>query len=64
VWILLSSLEGGKLPMGEVTETKYGAETEGKTIQRLPHLRSIPYTVTKCRHYYGCLQVLADRSLI
>jgi hypothetical protein len=27
-----------KIPMGGVTETKCGAETEGKTIQRLPHL--------------------------
>jgi hypothetical protein len=29
---------GNKIPMGGVTETKYGAETEGMTIQRLPHL--------------------------
>ena len=28
-----------KIPMEEVTETKYGAETEGVTIQKLPHLR-------------------------
>jgi hypothetical protein len=28
---------GNKIPMEGVTETKYGAETEGKTIQRLPH---------------------------
>jgi hypothetical protein len=27
-----------KIPMGENTETKRGAETEGRTIQRLPHL--------------------------
>jgi hypothetical protein len=32
-------LEGGnKIPMEGVRETKYGAETEGKAIQRLPHL--------------------------
>jgi hypothetical protein len=30
---------GNKIPMGGVTETKCGAETEGMTIQRLPHLR-------------------------
>ena len=30
--------KGNKIPMGEVTETKCGAETEGKAIQRLPHL--------------------------
>jgi hypothetical protein len=27
-----------KIPMEGVTETKYGAEIEGMTIQRLPHL--------------------------
>ena len=29
---------GNKTPMEEVTETKCGAETEGMTMQRLPHL--------------------------
>jgi hypothetical protein len=29
---------GNKIPMEGVTETKFGAETEGMTIQRLPHL--------------------------
>jgi hypothetical protein len=29
---------GKKIPMEVVTETKFGAETEGMTIQRLPHL--------------------------
>jgi hypothetical protein len=29
---------GKKMPMGGDTETKCGAETEGKAIQRLPHL--------------------------
>jgi hypothetical protein len=29
---------GNKIPMEGVTETKFGAETEGVTIQRLPHL--------------------------
>ena len=29
---------GNKIPMEGVTETKFGAETEGTTIQRLPHL--------------------------
>jgi hypothetical protein len=28
---------GNKIPMEEVTETKFGAETEGRTIQILPH---------------------------
>jgi hypothetical protein len=26
-----------KIPMEGATETKFGAETEGRTIQRLPH---------------------------
>jgi hypothetical protein len=29
---------GNKILMGRNTETKYGSETEGKTVQRLPHL--------------------------
>jgi hypothetical protein len=33
---------GNKIPMEGVTETKFGAETEGRTIQRLPHLGSHP----------------------
>jgi hypothetical protein len=43
VWILRSFLEGGnKIPMEGVTETKFGAETKGRTIQRLPHLVIYP----------------------
>jgi hypothetical protein len=30
---------GNKIPMEEVTETTFGAEPQGTTIQRLPHLR-------------------------
>jgi hypothetical protein len=33
---------GKKILMEGVTGTKFGAETEGKTIQRLPHQGSIP----------------------
>jgi hypothetical protein len=34
---------GNKIPMEEVTETKSRVETEGRTIQKLPHLGgSIP----------------------
>jgi hypothetical protein len=29
---------GNKIPMEGITETKFGAEMEGRTIQRLPHL--------------------------
>jgi hypothetical protein len=55
---------GNKIPMGGVTETKCGAETEGKTIQRLPHLGLHPNIVTKPRPHCGCQHVLTDRSLI
>ena len=34
-WILLRM--GNKIPMEGVTETKFGAEMEGWTMQRLPH---------------------------
>jgi hypothetical protein len=33
---------GNKIPMEGVTETKCGAQTEGRTIQRLLHWGSIP----------------------
>jgi hypothetical protein len=55
---------GNKITMEEVTETKFRAETEESTIQRLPHLGSIPYTTTKPRHYCTCQQDFADRILI
>ena len=32
---------GNKIPMEGVTETKFGAETEGVTMQRLPHLADV-----------------------
>ena len=39
---LILLMRGNKIPMEEVTETKYGAETEGMTIQSLPHLEIQP----------------------
>jgi hypothetical protein len=33
---------GNKIPMGGVTETKYGTETEVKAIQKLYHLENHP----------------------
>ena len=35
---LILLIRGNKIPMDGVTETKFGAETEGMTIQILPHL--------------------------
>ena len=39
--------KGNKIFIGAKRETKCKTETEEKAIQRLPHLGSIPYTVTK-----------------
>jgi hypothetical protein len=33
---------GNKIPVERVTETKFGAETEGMTIQELPYLEIHP----------------------
>ena len=44
---------GNKIPMGKDTDTKCGAESEGKAIQRLSIWESFPYTFTKPRLYYG-----------
>ena len=45
-------------------EAKFGAETEGKAIKRLPHLGIHPILVAKFRHYCGCWLVLVARTLI
>jgi hypothetical protein len=37
-WIILR--RENKIPMEGVTEAKFGADTEGMIIERLPHLRS------------------------
>jgi hypothetical protein len=50
---------GNKIPIDKDTETKCGAATEGKAIQRLPIWGSIPYTNTKPRRYCECWEVLA-----
>jgi hypothetical protein len=55
---------GNKIPMEGVTETKFGAEPEGMTIQRLCKLGIHPIKITKHRHYFRCQQELDDRSLI
>jgi hypothetical protein len=35
-------IRGNKILTGEYMETKYGKETEGKRLQRLPHLEIHP----------------------
>ena len=56
--------KGNKIFMGANMETKYGAETEGKTIQRLPHLGIQSIFNSKPRQYCGCQQELGDMSLV
>jgi hypothetical protein len=46
------------------TGTKSGAETERKTIQRLPHLGIHPTYRHQPQKSWGCQEVLADKSLI
>jgi hypothetical protein len=55
---------GSKTPMEGVTDTEFGAETKGWTIQRLPHSGSIRQSATKHRHYCICQQDFAERTLI
>jgi hypothetical protein len=56
---------GNKIPMEGVTETKFGAETEGTTIQRLPHLGIHPIKKKHQTQSLGrCQQEPAERSLI
>jgi hypothetical protein len=53
-----------KRPMERITEIKFGAETEERTIQRLPHLGIHPINSHQTRHYCIFLQDIADRTLI
>ena len=55
---------GSKILMEGVTETKLGAETEERTIQRLPHLGIHPIYNHQTQHYCGHQQELVVRSLI
>jgi hypothetical protein len=65
VWILLSFLEGGiKYPWEEIQRQSMEQRLKERPSRNFPTWGSIPYTFTKPRHYCGCQQVLADRSLI
>jgi hypothetical protein len=58
---------GDKMLMGRNAETKYGAETEGKAIQRLSHLEIHPvysHQTQTLLYYCKCQEVHAVRSLI
>jgi hypothetical protein len=47
---------GNKIPMQGVTKTKFRAETEGKTIQRVPH----PGVHPICNHQIQILLHMAE----
>jgi hypothetical protein len=55
---------GNKIPMEGVTETKFGAEPEGMTIQRLPYLGIHPINNHQTQSLGRCQQEPADRTLI
>jgi hypothetical protein len=55
---------GNKIPIEGVTETKFIAEPEGTTIQRLPHLGIHPINNHQTQILGRCQQEPADRSLI
>jgi hypothetical protein len=55
---------GNKILMDGVTETKFGAEPEEMTIQRLPHLGIHPINYHQTQTLGRCQQEPADRSLI
>jgi hypothetical protein len=54
---------GNKILKGANTKIQCG-ETEERTSRDCLTWRSIPYTVTKSRHYCGCQEVNDDRRLI
>jgi hypothetical protein len=62
IFILLRS--GTKYPWEEIQRQSVEQRLKERLSRDCPTLGSIPYTVTKCRHYCRCQEVLADRSLI
>ena len=55
---------GNKIPMEGVTETKFGAETEERTIRRLPHLGIYPINNHQIQTLLHMPEDFADRTLI
>ena len=62
VWVLLR--RGNKIFMRTNTETKCGAETEGKAPQRLPHLGIHPMYNHQTQTLYGYQEAHAVRTMI
>jgi hypothetical protein len=55
---------GNKIPMEGVTETKFRDETEGRTMQRLPHLGIHLIYNLQTQTLFHCQQDFANRILI
>jgi hypothetical protein len=55
---------GNKIPMEGVTETKFRADKEGRTIQRLPHPGIHPIYNHQTQTPLHMLESFADRTLI
>jgi hypothetical protein len=55
---------GNKYPWEEIQRQSVEPRLKEWPSRDCPTWGSIPYTVSKPRHYCGCQQVLADRSLI
>ena len=55
---------GNKIPIKGVIETKFGADPEGTTIQRLPYLGIHPINCHQTQSLGRYQQEPADRSLI
>jgi hypothetical protein len=55
---------GNKIPIEGASETKFRAETEGTTIQRLPHLAMHPINYHQTQSLGRCQQEPDDGSLI
>ena len=65
MWIHWSFLEGGtKYPWEELQRQSVEQRLKERTSRDCPTWGSIPYTVTKLKHYCGFQKVLPDRSLI
>jgi hypothetical protein len=54
---------GNKMPLEGVTDTKFRAETEGKTIQRLPHPGIHPIYNHQTQTLLHMPENFADRTL-
>ena len=62
--IKLQSFPKAKDTVNKTKKTKFGAESEGMTIQRLPHLGIHPINHHQTQALGRCQQELADKSLI